>query len=118
MSMITLPTEAVERRDTFTPGPWFAGKSEGRGALCVQSESTWICGEIDNESDHRFDSQEAVANAHLIAASPCQNAALIKAERFIAGFEGDELQEGVGELLSEIRAALAKARAPKCEQST
>lgn len=31
--------------------------------------------------------------------------ALEKAERFIVGFEGDELQEGIGELLAELRAA-------------
>ena len=35
--------------------------------------------------------------------------ALTKAEAFIAGFEGDDLQEGIGELLSDIRAALASA---------
>jgi hypothetical protein len=35
--------------------------------------------------------------------------ALTKAERFIAGFEGDELQEGIDALIAEIRAALAKA---------
>jgi len=33
--------------------------------------------------------------------------ALIAAERFISGFEGDESQAGVGELLSVIRAAIA-----------
>lgn len=32
--------------------------------------------------------------------------ALMKAESFIAGFEGDELQEGIDELLQEIRDAI------------
>lgn len=36
-------------------------------------------------------------------------AELRKAESFISGFEGDELQEGIGDLLSGIRAAIAKA---------
>ena len=35
--------------------------------------------------------------------------ALRKAEIFISGFEGDETQEGIAELLSGIRAAIAKA---------
>lgn len=35
--------------------------------------------------------------------------ALRKAEAFISGFEGDELQEGIDDLLSGIRAAIAKA---------
>ncbi len=33
--------------------------------------------------------------------------ALEKAERFVSGFEGDPLQDGVDELLTEMRAALA-----------
>jgi hypothetical protein len=36
-------------------------------------------------------------------------AELKKAERFIAGFEGDPLQEGVDALLAETRAAIAQA---------
>ena len=36
--------------------------------------------------------------------------ALEEAERFMAGFEGDELQDGIGERLSKMRAAIAKAR--------
>jgi hypothetical protein len=36
--------------------------------------------------------------------------ALESAETFIAGFEGDECQEGMDELLGSIRAAVAKAR--------
>jgi hypothetical protein len=35
--------------------------------------------------------------------------ALRKAESFIAGFEDDECQEGINELLGPIRAAIAKA---------
>jgi len=35
--------------------------------------------------------------------------ALRKAESFISGFEGDERQEGIDEMLSDIRAAIAQA---------
>lgn len=38
--------------------------------------------------------------------------ALVKAESFIAGFEGDELQEGIPELLAEIGAAIKQFQAP------
>lgn len=47
--------------------------------------------------------------ATLLHAAPNLLAELIKAETFIAGFEGDETQEGITKLLSEIRAAIAKA---------
>jgi len=36
--------------------------------------------------------------------------ALERAEGFISGFEDDETQEGVTEMLAAIRAALAKAK--------
>lgn len=38
-------------------------------------------------------------------------AALSAAESFILGFEGDELQEGIPELLAAVRAAKAEAEA-------
>ena len=41
-------------------------------------------------------------------ASPALDA-LARAERFIAGFEGDELQEGVDDLLSKIRAIVGNS---------
>ena len=36
--------------------------------------------------------------------------ALERAESFISGFEGDETQDGIGELIDAARAAIAKAR--------
>ena len=56
-----------------------------------------------------------LANAHLIAAAPELLAALIRSESFISGFEGDELQESIGGLLAEIRAAIARARGQQIE---
>lgn len=42
-------------------------------------------------------------------AAPDMLAELRKAESFISGFEGDETQEGISDLLAGIRAAIAKA---------
>ena len=50
------------------------------------------------------------ANARLIAAAPDLLAALEGAEGFISGFEDDETQESIGQLLQTIRAAIAKAK--------
>lgn len=50
-----------------------------------------------------------IARAYLFAASPDMLAELRKAESFISGFEDDELQEGIAELLAGIRGAIAKA---------
>lgn len=47
--------------------------------------------------------------AALVAAAPDLLAALDCAEGFIAGFEGDETQEGIDWLLATIRAAITKA---------
>lgn len=47
--------------------------------------------------------------AYAMAAAPDLLAALEGAESFIAGFEDDELQEGIDELLESIRGAIAKA---------
>jgi hypothetical protein len=48
------------------------------------------------------------ANARLIAEAPAMLTALELAEDFIAGFEDDELQEGIKWLLATIRAPLAR----------
>lgn len=40
-----------------------------------------------------------------------QTAALRLAESFMAGFEGDEMQDGIDERLATIRAAIASAEA-------
>lgn len=47
----------------------------------------------------------------LAGAAPAMLNALRVAESFIVGFEGDEVQEGIDELLGEIRAAIAEAEA-------
>lgn len=47
--------------------------------------------------------EEMIASTHPISL-------LARAESFVAGFEGDELQEGVGQLLADLRAALKPIR--------
>lgn len=52
------------------------------------------------------------AEAPMYRAAPKLLAALEGAESFIAGFEGDETQEGIDDLLEETRAAIAEASVP------
>lgn len=52
------------------------------------------------------------AIAALLGAAPRLATALIRAEAFIAGFEGDPTQEGVTEMLKSIREALEAAGMP------
>ncbi|WLS01169.1 hypothetical protein [Shinella sumterensis] len=49
---------------------------------------------------------EEVRGQRVASPSPLLLDALDRAERFIAGFEGDERQEGVDQLLADIRTAL------------
>lgn len=44
--------------------------------------------------------------------------ALEQAESFISGFEDDDIQEGVTELLAALRAAVAALEQPQAEPST
>ncbi|MCM0751548.1 hypothetical protein DEA98_10095 [Brucella pseudogrignonensis] len=69
-----------------------------------------ICTPRDADGNYEHVAYCHISNAPVIAASTEMLAALEKAEAFIAGFEGDELQENIGELLNETRAAIAKAR--------
>ena len=49
------------------------------------------------------------AGPPIATASPALLHTLDRAERFISGFEGDDRQEGVDQLLTDIRAALQGA---------
>ena len=53
----------------WTPGPWRVALSPKRQTPCVLSETTWICGEIDNPNGPLL-LAEVEANARLIAAAP------------------------------------------------
>jgi hypothetical protein len=54
---------------------------------------------------------EAIAawNRRAAPAADAPKKALIAAEQFISGFEGDEMQEGIDVLLRQIRAAIHQA---------
>jgi len=80
----------------ITPGPWrFDGRrwirdAAGIGVLRVQ---------IGASTD----------DARAAAAAPALLEALKLAESFMAGFEGDEMQDGIDERLATIRAAILAA---------
>ncbi len=82
--------------------------------LCANLEA-WE-GEEDSVREEHADliqaTREALESddARLIAAAPEMLAALDRAEAFIAGFEDDDTQEGIPEMLAAIRAALRKAK--------
>jgi hypothetical protein len=91
-----------------TPGPWAIDGCVSLGNLDVIYGSGRIT-MMECENDEIND-DELFANAALITAAPDLLAALERAEGFISGFEDDDTQEGVTEMLAAIRAALAKAK--------
>lgn len=104
-----------------TPGPWtYEGDHTHRqfnirmlGHLIgVRDEAKHIC-TVNNLPPHVLanrDQATAEANARLITAAPDLLAALDRAEAFIAGFEDDDTQDGIPEMLAAMRAAIAKAK--------
>jgi len=122
---VRLLTSKVSHREKImethhTPGPWAVippiceigedgvptgafsdpGGIEGADGnpVCIFGDQTGSGTMFENEADRP-----------LIAAAPELLTAAKKAEFFIAGFEGGELQEGIGKLLAQVRAAIAKA---------
>jgi len=96
------------RQPLHTPGPWFASACDNNIEADVRDSENYfiaVCmggAGIDG-------AENALANAALVAAAPELLSALQKAEAFMSGFEGDDLQEGIDEQLAEIRAAIVKA---------
>lgn len=102
-----------------TPGPWSADadNESDLGEFTIRTSDGDYVADVRNPYCD-YDMQVAYvasddcrieADARLIAAAPELLAELRSAESFIAGFENDELQEGVPDLLAGIRAAIAKA---------
>jgi hypothetical protein len=58
-------------------------------------------------------SERSEGNARMVAASLQMLKALKIAESFMAGFEDDEMQEGINDKLSMMRAAIAAATGEK-----
>lgn len=103
------------------PGPWTYESDHTHRQYNIRmlghligtrAEAKHIC-TVNNLPPHVLanrDQSTAEANARLIAAAPDLLAALDRAEAFISGFEDDDTQEGVTEMLAAIRAALANAK--------
>src|SRR5690606_804850 len=89
-----------------TPGPWAV-----RYDYVVQAPSfdDGRLAPVAQPYGVNSDGTDLFANARLIAAAPELLAALTEAEVFMAGFEGDELQDGIDAKLQQARAAIAKA---------
>lgn len=94
-----------------TPGPWQI-EGQARGGLLI---SAGLNEYRDGPAAYvgilkaDFPRELNPADTTLIVAAPELMAALVKAEAFIAGFEGDELQDDVDCLLACIRLAIAEA---------
>lgn len=92
-----------------TPGPWWvtdSGVRDAGGYICHTLKAQHYEGQ-----DERYEREtaERAANADLIAAAPDLLAQLRSAREFIAGFHGDDTQEGIQEMLDAYDAAIAKA---------
>lgn len=89
-----------------TPGPWYTVNTEIRTnnqshVYDTIAECNMIIGGLPKN--------ECLANAKLMAAAPDLLEILQKAEFFISGFEDDDTQENINELLAEIRNSITKA---------
>lgn len=91
-----------------TPGPWWR---DDDGFIAAGSGDSYVTvADFDCSPDLGPDEREA--NKALAIAAHTMRAALADAERFIAGFTGDDMQDGIdgpGGLLARVRSALAQA---------
>jgi hypothetical protein len=83
-------------------------------ARAVIRDGTRYVGEISWTQGYGYPDEDAIkagciSRAYMFAAAPGMLAELRKAESFISGFEDDELQEGIADLLAGIRSVIAKA---------
>lgn len=99
----------------YTPGPWaWHGDSLRQAIPDPDTAATHTI--IDSAGQtygfcwakHDDVTQEMNGNKRLMEASPELFEALQTAERFMAGFEADESQEGISIKLAIIRAALGR----------
>jgi hypothetical protein len=94
----------------WTKGPWNVDTSPLREAICVVSDDTWICGELQNGEE--MSQQEALANAKLIAAAPELYQELEEAEAFIIVWAADyQFNHKLKDFHPRHQAALDKTRA-------
>lgn len=88
-----------------SPEPFRVDETQ-RGFLLFDALGDSIGALALETGDHPYEEQRA--NAHLFAGSPELLTWAQEAERFIAGFEDDELQGDVGLLLKGLQTAIAK----------
>ncbi len=100
-----------------TPGPWFrVPYGDGHDTVICEDEAGnrriafMALPGCRDQQERRKAWREIKANARLIAAAPELLAELEKAEDFMSGLEGWDLQDGIDEKLAGIRAAIAKAK--------
>lgn len=101
--------QADAARDKHTPGPWTWDGQRGVPRHCCVAQVWRPDGMSLAMIEPTDDASEADANACLIAAAPEMLDALRMAERFMSGFEGDDLQDGIDEKIAATRAVIAKA---------
>lgn len=101
-----------------TPGPWKAepptpdpeyGESPKYHWTIRAPGTSFGCISFQLAELSSMNRPEDEADARLIAAAPDLLEALVTAERFMSGFEGDSMQVGIEGYLRQIRAAIAKA---------
>ncbi|MFA7278612.1 MAG: hypothetical protein WC100_00790 [Sterolibacterium sp.] len=102
-------------RAAHTPGPWMwegytlkpeIPNPDGSAVHTILQAETMAWGYVMSNLDATC--VESDANQRLIAAAPELLDALRIAEQFMAGFEDDDAQIGMGIQLAIIRAAIAK----------
>lgn len=72
----------------------------------LDAKNHWL-GRVQLNGEFMPERQEAIIS--MISATPDMMAALRLAESFMAGFEDDEMQDGINQRLAAVRSAIAKA---------
>lgn len=98
----------------YTPGEWrISGISQDDGSISIAKDQIVICYVTNAASFFDVVSKRTpeaqFANARLVAAAPELLDALVLAERFMSGFEGDPMQVEIEGSLRQMRTAIAKA---------
>jgi hypothetical protein len=69
--------------------------------ICTSDHGIMVVTDLETNTGYRLSMPDQVQKLCVLLSS--QNQLLIQAESFIAGFEDDELQEGIYPLLENIR---------------
>ena len=93
---------------SHTHGPWVAWDDNRTIGIVDADGEPFAIAEVVDHGDMAAEDQ-LLADQALITAAPDMLAALKAADRFMGGFEGDEMQDEIDERLALIRAAIAKA---------